>query len=87
MKHFNKTTPVSAQAIVWQRTAEGTWDKFLVREQGKRGTVISKLTVVPEDTPVCLVCLSQELVQHPSDQYELGQWQCLSCGAMYGMVL
>lgn len=87
MSRFDPSKPVIAQTLLWQRAEQGTWDRYLIREQ-KNGTPVSSvLTPVSHNLEMCLACLSPELMRVPSDDFEDGEWHCQSCGVTYGIIL
>lgn len=86
MSRFDPTVPVIAKTILWQRV-EGGWHRFLIREQKNTPPSTSRLTWVESNTPVCLACLSSDVVIVQSDDFEDGELYCRSCGVRYGFIL
>jgi len=87
MTRFDRRRPVTAKAMVWQRTDDGTWERYLTREQSPRGHMIDKLMVVQPHVPVCLACLSNNVALIASEQFEDGELICHECGVRYGFVM
>jgi hypothetical protein len=87
MKKFNPAKVVTSQAVVWQRSEDGKWERHLIREQKNESPLVSRLISVPVGIPVCLSCLSTNVMILPSAQYAEGEMRCHSCKARYGFVL
>lgn len=84
---FDPSRPVLATTRLWQRGEDGRWQRFLIREQANRSPIVSNLHQVQNDAPVCLVCLSTNVVLLESERYREGELQCNHCGARYGFLL
>ena len=87
MSRFDNRRTVIARTMVWQRGEQDGWDKYLIREQANRPPIISQLTVVHPDVPVCLACLSSDVVMVDSVKYRHGELYCRQCGVTYGILL
>jgi hypothetical protein len=66
----------------WERQADGSWRRYLVREQHGKSALLSELTRVKANHPVCFHCLSQDvvLIQPLEGPSEL---RCSACGVQY----
>jgi len=84
---FDPQKPVSATTMLWQRDQSGEWFRYIVREQPNRSPIVSPLHHVPRDVPVCMACLSTNVVLLDSDRYKDGELHCNGCGVRYGIVL
>jgi hydrogenase maturation factor HypF (carbamoyltransferase family) len=87
VSRFDPKRPVVATTMLWQRSEDGQWSRFMIREQTNRPPVVSALHRVPQDVPVCMACLSTNVVLLDSDRYEDGELYCNDCGTQYGFVV
>lgn len=87
MSPFSPRKAVTATTMVWQRNAEGLWERYLVREQPNVTPHMSKLTRVQINVPVCMSCLSNDVTVVESDRFEDGELICHTCGVRYGFLL
>jgi len=87
MTRINPHRPIAANTIVWQRSQGGRWEKYLVREQPHTSHHLSKLVSVDSSLPVCLACLSNDVVVFECAEFLDGALQCHSCGVSYGILM
>jgi hydrogenase maturation factor HypF (carbamoyltransferase family) len=87
MNRFDPNRVVVATTRVWQREQDGTWSRFMIREQQGRTPVTSPLIFVPTDAPLCLSCLSTNVTIVASRTYVEGELCCHECGVRYGLVM
>lgn len=84
---FDPKRSVAATTMLWQRDEHGNWARFLIREQPNRAPIVSALHRIPQDVPVCMACLSTNVVVLDSERYDDGELHCNDCGIRYGFVL
>lgn len=87
MSRFDPDRAVVAVTMVWQRQDSQTWERYLVREQGGISPSMTKLIAVKPHVPVCMGCLSNNVVVVESEKYPDGELICHDCGVRYGFVM
>jgi hypothetical protein len=85
--HIAPGKPIKAFTFIWKRLAGGDWERYLLREQDDKSPDVVKLNPVQANVPVCMVCLSMDVVIVPSLKYKEGELVCKRCGARYGVLL
>jgi hypothetical protein len=81
-----RSSQVVRETMIWQQGNDGTWERHLMRLQANGKLDWNKLHRVWASSPMCLACLSVEVVRVHSAAYPDGQIACHSCGARIGIV-
>jgi hypothetical protein len=86
MSRFDPRRQVMAVTMVWQRQ-DGDWERYLIREQRNNSPHLEKLISVKTHVPVCMACLSNDVVVVESTKYPDGELICHECGVRYGFLM
>lgn len=82
MERYDRRLTVVSETMVWQRDADGFWERHLLRRLKNGSLYWSPLTHVLADVPCCLVCLSHRVAIHGS-VHDDNTLTCHDCGARY----